>query len=552
MGIDNLLNFIKPALVERCITYYRGKTAAVDAMSWLYRGCYSCAYDLNQDIQTNDFLYYVQKMLIMLREYEITPILVFDGRSLRAKQKTEQMRKQIKQQNLIKGKELLQNGNTEEAKKYFQRCLKIRKKMMYTTFDVLRELDVKFIIAPYEADAQLAHLSLSGQCDFVITEDSDLICYQCPLIVFKLQSNGACYELELSKLKESRPNRAHIKNEDVRQFLAFKSEQMIDTCIMSGCDYVPSIRGMGIRKAINFISKYENITNAIAKIKKIKQFTDKIPQEYEKIIKATRLIFQFQTVYCPITKKWIQLNQDKYQDFILQLNENDFLPFDQIQQLIGDKIQEDLQQQFCNGELDIKTLVFRERVKINFDQLFKRIERRLENSKQQIIDIETKQRVSQFLSTQDIDNLPEFIEKPANILKEQQFVPPKRTQVQKDEINIFQLCEEIFDQQENNTQKNQQDVDDLDIIQQSIDDDQDQFKTNQKQQQTIDESDSNQSSSELHNPFSIKSKITNTQCLSQIKCKPIQEQSTQKKQSVKSVEKVLKQTQSTIFSFVKK
>lgn len=59
MGIDNLLNFLKPALVERCITYYRGKTAAIDAMSWLYRGCYSCAQELNQDIKTNDYLYYV-------------------------------------------------------------------------------------------------------------------------------------------------------------------------------------------------------------------------------------------------------------------------------------------------------------------------------------------------------------------------------------------------------------------------------------------------------------------------------------------------------------
>lgn len=60
---------------------------------------------------------------------------------------------------------------------------------------------------------------------------------------------------------------------------------------MSGCDYVPSIRGMGIRKAIDFMSKYDDISNAISKLKKVKQFIGKIPEEYEKIIKATRLIF---------------------------------------------------------------------------------------------------------------------------------------------------------------------------------------------------------------------------------------------------------------------
>lgn len=47
MGIENLLNFIKPALTESSITAYKNKKAAVDAMSWLYRGCYSCAYELN-------------------------------------------------------------------------------------------------------------------------------------------------------------------------------------------------------------------------------------------------------------------------------------------------------------------------------------------------------------------------------------------------------------------------------------------------------------------------------------------------------------------------
>lgn len=63
MGIDNLLNFVKPALKQQSIVSFRGKKAAVDAMSWLYKGCYACAVDLNQNIQTNDFLYFLQKMV---------------------------------------------------------------------------------------------------------------------------------------------------------------------------------------------------------------------------------------------------------------------------------------------------------------------------------------------------------------------------------------------------------------------------------------------------------------------------------------------------------
>ena len=35
-------------------------------------------------------------MIQMLREYNITPILVFDGRKYKAKAKTEELRKQMK------------------------------------------------------------------------------------------------------------------------------------------------------------------------------------------------------------------------------------------------------------------------------------------------------------------------------------------------------------------------------------------------------------------------------------------------------------------------
>lgn len=40
-----------------------------------------------------------------------------------------------------------------------------------------RRVDVECIVAPYEADAQLAYLSREGIVDLVITEDSDLLVF---------------------------------------------------------------------------------------------------------------------------------------------------------------------------------------------------------------------------------------------------------------------------------------------------------------------------------------------------------------------------------------
>jgi 5'-3' exonuclease len=48
---------------------------------------------------------------------------------------------------------------------------------------VLQELKaqgVHFIVAPYEADAQMAYLARRNDVQLVITEDSDLLAYGCP------------------------------------------------------------------------------------------------------------------------------------------------------------------------------------------------------------------------------------------------------------------------------------------------------------------------------------------------------------------------------------
>ena len=46
----------------------------------------------------------------------------------------------------------------------------------------LKERGVEFLVAPYEADAQMAYLALHGDVHAVITEDSDLLVYGCPRV----------------------------------------------------------------------------------------------------------------------------------------------------------------------------------------------------------------------------------------------------------------------------------------------------------------------------------------------------------------------------------
>ncbi len=50
---------------------------------------------------------------------------------------------------------------------------------LYAGFQTARMRGVDCVVAPYEADAQLAFLNKSGIAQAVITEDSDLLAFGC-------------------------------------------------------------------------------------------------------------------------------------------------------------------------------------------------------------------------------------------------------------------------------------------------------------------------------------------------------------------------------------
>lgn len=46
----------------------------------------------------------------------------------------------------------------------------------------LKKLDIEYIVAPYEADAQLAYLESIQMIDGIVTEDSDLLVFGCKYV----------------------------------------------------------------------------------------------------------------------------------------------------------------------------------------------------------------------------------------------------------------------------------------------------------------------------------------------------------------------------------
>jgi len=69
-------------------------------------------------------------MLCLVKQYGIKPICVFDGLHLKAKEATEKVRSHNKQLNKELAISRAEDGNEEEARKYFMRSLILRSKMI--------------------------------------------------------------------------------------------------------------------------------------------------------------------------------------------------------------------------------------------------------------------------------------------------------------------------------------------------------------------------------------------------------------------------------------
>lgn len=58
--------------------------------------------------------------------------------------------------------------------------------MAFEVIEALKATGVDFVVAPYEADAQLAYLEKHGIVDGIVTEDSDLLVFGCKKVSLTL------------------------------------------------------------------------------------------------------------------------------------------------------------------------------------------------------------------------------------------------------------------------------------------------------------------------------------------------------------------------------
>lgn len=251
MGIHGLLPFLDGAAEEVHISRFSGSRCAVDGYAWLHRGSKTCALEMTKGMKTTGYVDFCVRQLMKLRSFGVEPVLVLDGAALPAKAGTEETRRASRRRHMLQADSLLKAGERAKAMDEYGKAVDITPEHAFEVLLACRSLNVLTYVAPYEADAQIAFLARHGHVQLVLAEDSDMMAFGCPAVLYKMDSAGNGRLLRRDRLPDLAGPSARGDG-GARLFspwAEWDERLFLELCVLAGCDYLASLPGFGIKSA---------------------------------------------------------------------------------------------------------------------------------------------------------------------------------------------------------------------------------------------------------------------------------------------------------------
>ncbi|XP_033360970.1 flap endonuclease 1 isoform X1 [Bombus vosnesenskii] len=301
LGLSKLIADIAPsAIKEQELKHYFGRKVAIDASMCLYQFLIAVRSEGAQltsvNGETTSHLMGTFYRTIRLVEQGIKPVYVFDGKppNLKGGELAKRAERRDETQKLLQAAE--EAGNAEDIEKFNRRLVKVTKEHAEEAKQLLQLMGIPYIDAPCEAEAQCAALVKAGKVFATATEDMDALTFGCNVLLRRLT---------FSEARKMPVQEFHF--DKVLEDLGLNHDEFIDLCIMLGCDYTSSIKGVGPKRAIELIKTHRSLEKIIENLD-TKKFS--IPEDWN--YKEARLLFQEPEVTDPetIDLKWTEPNEE--------------------------------------------------------------------------------------------------------------------------------------------------------------------------------------------------------------------------------------------------
>ncbi|KAM0681806.1 Elongation of fatty acids protein 2 [Glugoides intestinalis] len=259
MGIKQLSKLIKEkckkAIITRKSQYYSSSKIAIDASLALYQfliAVRSGGSTLGYGDSTTSHLVGIFYRTIKMVENGIVPVYVFDGKAPAMKAIELQKRSERRQKAEKEMESAKLDNDQEEAEKHKKRTVKVEETHVNDSKKLLKLMGIPFVDAASESEAYCAFLCKQGAVKAVATEDMDALCFGTPILLRNMNASQA-KKLDIDE----------YRLEFVLKELELTMDSFIDMCILMGCDYCDTIKGIGYKRAYELIKNHGTIEKII-------------------------------------------------------------------------------------------------------------------------------------------------------------------------------------------------------------------------------------------------------------------------------------------------
>ena len=224
---------------------------AVDAHNWLYKYLTIAVRFNDAGVYTTDAGDEVANLLGVVQglpkflEHDLTPVFVFDGVPTDLKADEIEARREEREAVEERLETAREEGDPIEVARLESQAQRLTDVIQETTRGLLDRLDVPYLEAPAEGEAQCAWMARHDPgIDYAGTDDYDALLFGAPLTLRQLTSSG---DPELMDLE------ATLAEHELSW------EQLVDVGILSGTDFNEGLSGVGPKTALEAVREHGDL-----------------------------------------------------------------------------------------------------------------------------------------------------------------------------------------------------------------------------------------------------------------------------------------------------
>ncbi|KAK6459027.1 PIN domain-like protein [Scheffersomyces xylosifermentans] len=278
MGVKGLNQLIKEhspsAFKEFQLKNLFGRKVAIDASMCLYQFLIAVRQSdgqqlTNENGETTSHLSGMFYRTIRMVENNIKPVYVFDGKPpvLKGGELEKRLLRREEAQKQIDS--IKDTGTVDEVMKFEKRLVRVSREQNDEAKKLLELMGIPYVNAPCEAEAQCAELARGGKVFAAASEDMDTLCYEPPFLLRHLTFAEA-RKMPIDQITYS----------EAIAGLEMTKDQFIDLCILLGCDYCETIKGVGPVTAYKLIKEHGSLDNIIKHIEDNPGGKLKVPENW--------------------------------------------------------------------------------------------------------------------------------------------------------------------------------------------------------------------------------------------------------------------------------